>query len=304
MAHWHVHVPQKIIRDPHFAFEDFSHFSVQLPKVFHHSAYFCTLWHGHVNIRQLSTIIISGKFLQPDGASNQLVDAWPDVGSRLRLHLSLFAMDVDQDSQGSQTLLCHKSVESVECRWWVGYLWIFCDGNRQKTKSLDQAIPQAELPYHGAMYWLFLKDETFHNIHIWQKYFDLFDTCCFIFWQLVPGALIALAPLWMYLLATILGTVYHNVTCHASIYVDLIMFYHSDVPWRARASPAHPLKSCIDVCVLQYALWTGSHIFSFANHFGSKQYRTWPQPSFQLSHCCDSAVLQSPQRAIPSGELT
>lgn len=54
------------------------------------------------------------------------------------------------------------------------------------TKSLDQAIPQAELPYHGAMYWLFLKDETFHNMHIWQKYFDLFDTCCFIFWHLVP----------------------------------------------------------------------------------------------------------------------
>jgi hypothetical protein len=119
---------------------------------------------------------------------------------------------------------------------------------------------------------------------------SFFDTWC----------LIALAPLWMYLLATILG-IYHNVTwftCHASIYIDLIMFYYSDVPWRARASPAHPLKSCIDVCVLQYALWTGSHIFSFANHFGSKQYRTWPQPSFQLSHCCDSAVLQSPQRAI------
>jgi hypothetical protein len=36
------------------------------------------------------------------------------------------------------------------------------------------------------MYWLFLKDETFHNMHIWQKYFDLFDTCCFIFWHLVP----------------------------------------------------------------------------------------------------------------------
>ena len=58
MAHWHVHVPEKIIRDPRFAFDDFNRFSVQLPKVFHHSAYFCMLCgRGMSTNYQLSSLV-------------------------------------------------------------------------------------------------------------------------------------------------------------------------------------------------------------------------------------------------------